>query len=138
LVHAQVVDAFESVKEAVNRSSFSLRRGPSFVNEQRMSVHDRKGRRACRGRATAFFHKHRPGWAAALRAWCSSMLNRLVPISFSVCTALGFAVRCTILLVGTLAMAAAQVPRNRHSDDQGDLKTTAGGSSLIFSRSRLR
>jgi carboxymethylenebutenolidase len=56
----QVVDAFEKAMKAAGKSLelFRYDADHAFVNEQRMSVHDRKCAELAWGRATEFFHKH--------------------------------------------------------------------------------
>ena len=56
----QVVDAFENGMKAAGKSLelFRYDAEHAFVNEQRMSVHDRKAAELAWGRATDFFRKH--------------------------------------------------------------------------------
>ena len=56
----QVVDAFEKAMKAAGKSLelFRYDADHAFVNEQRMSVHDRKAAELAWGRATEFFRKH--------------------------------------------------------------------------------
>jgi len=54
------VDGFEKALKAAGKSVdiFRYDADHAFVNEQRMSVHDRKAAELAWGRATEFFHKH--------------------------------------------------------------------------------
>jgi carboxymethylenebutenolidase len=56
----QAVDAFESAMKAAGKSLelFRYDAEHAFVNEQRMSVHDRAAAELAWGRATEFFKKH--------------------------------------------------------------------------------
>jgi carboxymethylenebutenolidase len=56
----QVVDAFEKAMKEAGKSLelFRYDADHAFVNEQRMSVHDRKAAELAWDRATAFFKKH--------------------------------------------------------------------------------
>ena len=56
----QLVDAFEKAMKEAGKSLelFRYDADHAFVNEQRMSVHDRKAAELAWGRATEFFHKH--------------------------------------------------------------------------------
>lgn len=56
----QVVDAFEKGLKAAGKTSefFRYDADHAFVNEQRMSVHDREAAELAWGRATDFFRKH--------------------------------------------------------------------------------
>jgi carboxymethylenebutenolidase len=55
-----VVDAFEQGMKAAGKSLelFRYDAEHAFVNEQRMSVHDRQAAELAWGRATEFFKKH--------------------------------------------------------------------------------
>jgi carboxymethylenebutenolidase len=55
-----VVDAFEAGLKAAGKAAefFRYEADHAFVNEQRMSVHDREAAELAWGRATAFFKKH--------------------------------------------------------------------------------
>ena len=56
----KVVDDFEKALNAAGRSAefFRYDADHAFVNEQRMSVHDREAAELAWGRATSFFQKH--------------------------------------------------------------------------------
>lgn len=55
-----LVDGFEAAMKAAGKSLELYRYDAehAFVNEQRMTVHDRAAAELAWGRATAFFHKH--------------------------------------------------------------------------------